>query len=316
MSSADKKITPDNAETITPERAKELLTRSKPNRVVNERNVIAIALDIEAGRWDLNGETIKIAPSGRILDGQHRLLGCVLANKPFRTLIAYDINEKTFKTIDMGRFRTAADILQTEGYVSTTTTASAARRVRNYISGGSLDLSLTRLVVTDFVAAHPYLNTICKMVDPIARSFPRTPLATVLYLANTNRSYELETIKFLEGVHSGANLQKGDPRLTLREWYRYEAQHSRSGKSVSCNAATGATIRAWNAYASGKSMSAIRMISTVNREAMPIVGFERVKFRDVPDIGPRLNVVGAPKRVPLATIMQNQRDLFEERTIA
>jgi hypothetical protein len=55
------------------------------------------------------------------------------------------------------------------------------------------------------------------------------------------------------------------------------------------------------------------MIDNVTRDTVPITGFERVKFRDVPDVGPRANVEGSPKKkTPLAPLIKKQRDLFEE----
>ena len=297
-------------EIITPERAQELLDRAKPNRNIREVRAIEIAMDMEAGRWECNGETIIIAPNGRVLDGQHRLLACIISGIPFQTFISYDIPEKVFDTINGGRVRTAADILQTKGYTTTNITAAASRYSRNYISGGSLENSVPRLLVTNFVGAHPYINTICKIADSSGKMLPRTALGTVLFLANTNRSYEVEAGKFLEGIHTGINLQKGDPRLTFREWYLQEGQRTRKGAGIPTATAIGAVIRAWNAYVSGRSLTSIRGIDNVTRDTMPIIGFERVKFKDVPDIFTRTGAAESVKKAARPR-QQDQLDMFE-----
>jgi len=297
-------------EVITPERAQELIERAKPNRIIRPLIVSGIAADMLTGRWVCNGETIIIAPSGRILDGQHRLLGCITSGVPFQTYISYDVPEDAFDTIDSGRVRTAADILQTKGYTTTNITAAASRYAQNYISGGSLENSIPRLLVTGFVVRHPYINTICKIVDGSGKMLPRTALSTVLFLANTNRSYEVEADKFLEGVHTGVNLQKGDPRLTFREWYMQEGQRTRKGAGIPTTTAIGAVIRAWNAYVSGRGLISIRMIDNVTRDTMPIIGFERVKFKDVPDIFTRVGT-SEPVKKAARPRQQAQLDLFE-----
>ena len=59
--------------TITPEFAKALLELNGINRPLSDPTLKGYIKTLETDRWKLNGETIKVTTSGRLLDGQHRL---------------------------------------------------------------------------------------------------------------------------------------------------------------------------------------------------------------------------------------------------
>ncbi len=99
-------------QTITPEYAKELLAKNTNNRNCKERVVRKYANEIKNDNWKLNGETIKISKSGRLLDGQHRLNAVILANKPIQTYVIDNLDENVFDSIDIGSVRTSANILE------------------------------------------------------------------------------------------------------------------------------------------------------------------------------------------------------------
>ncbi len=98
-------------EIITPAAARSLLDRDSKNRRIRPGTVTRYASDMAAGRWQLNGETLKIAKNGDVLDGQHRLEACVEAATTFQTVIAYDLPASAFRTIDNGAQRTLTDLL-------------------------------------------------------------------------------------------------------------------------------------------------------------------------------------------------------------
>ena len=59
-------------EYITPIRANQLLAQNKRNRPLNLKYVNHLASEMKQGRWEANGESIKLNGS-ELLDGQHRL---------------------------------------------------------------------------------------------------------------------------------------------------------------------------------------------------------------------------------------------------
>jgi uncharacterized ubiquitin-like protein YukD len=95
--------------TITTQLAQEMLKRNPSNRPVRKKNIDAIIAAMEGGTFQLNGETIKIAPDGRILDGQHRLMACAISGVSFQSWVIYDVPAETVGTMDKGASRNAAD---------------------------------------------------------------------------------------------------------------------------------------------------------------------------------------------------------------
>lgn len=68
------------------------------------------------GKWKFNGDTIKVAATGDVLDGQHRLWAVVEAKKPIETIVVHGIDRDAFATIDtVRRMRSGGDVLALNG---------------------------------------------------------------------------------------------------------------------------------------------------------------------------------------------------------
>lgn len=100
---------------ISPEIAEILLAQNDQNRNVNPVNVRKIARQIEAGKFDLNGETIKIAKDGSLNDGQHRLLAVVKVNQSIDSVVVFGLERDTRFTADAGQKRNAGQLLKMRG---------------------------------------------------------------------------------------------------------------------------------------------------------------------------------------------------------
>ena len=92
-------------ETITPARAAEMLASNTNNRPLRRALVESYARDMAAGNWKLNGETIIMGRDETLLNGQHRLHACVMANVPFTTLVVYGIERDAVMAMDSGANR-------------------------------------------------------------------------------------------------------------------------------------------------------------------------------------------------------------------
>lgn len=100
---------------ITPEISKEWLRKNKVNRQINIRRAKQYAYDMTHGKWQLNGEAIKIYEDGTLADGQHRLTGVVMSGITVKMCVIFDVPRDT--TIqDRGRNRSTTDSLLLEGY--------------------------------------------------------------------------------------------------------------------------------------------------------------------------------------------------------
>lgn len=99
-------------ETITPEMATKYFEANGANRPISDVAVDAYSRDIVSGRWDLTGESIKFSRSGRLLDGQHRLLAIIKAARPVRMMVTYGLRESVMDSLDSGRVRSVGDRLK------------------------------------------------------------------------------------------------------------------------------------------------------------------------------------------------------------
>lgn len=97
---------------ITPAMAAEMLKRNTANRKVSRSNVLFLKKQLlDEGKWILNGESIKLAEDGEILDGQHRLIACVESGVNLETVVMLNVPKQSKHTMDTGRNRAASDVL-------------------------------------------------------------------------------------------------------------------------------------------------------------------------------------------------------------
>lgn len=78
----------------------------------------------------------------------------------------------------------------------------------------------------------------------------------------------LDVDAWLEGLHTGARLLPGDPRLTLRNHYL-----SGNGRGADTREHWGKVVKAWNAFASGSKLATLRfrLAHGKTAESMPTI---------------------------------------------
>jgi hypothetical protein len=236
-----------------------------------------------------NGQGIVLCSDGTLLDGQHRLAAVVLAQVTVAMLVVRNAPKDAFITMDSGKSRSLRDVLAIEGYANTPAIAGAARAAYGYAAGTNISYPATRSVLEAFVRAHPYLVKAGELVSGQPRFFSKIPLAAIIFLANESRQYDNEIASFLEGLFSGEGLFKGDPRLTLREWF----SKARIGSRITTLSAFSVYARAWNAYAKGRELTFLRALDAPTLRNLPIIGFARSTYTDVPDLAARKSEISA-----------------------
>jgi len=96
---------------VDPSDAKSLLERNTNNRKLRETVVDYYANEMINGNWVDNGDPIRIARSGRLLNGQHRLSAVVKAGVSLPFHFLSDLSEESFEQMDNGAKRTLNDNL-------------------------------------------------------------------------------------------------------------------------------------------------------------------------------------------------------------
>lgn len=103
-------------ELITPSIAEKLLERNVSNRRVEKSRLLSYVKDMVNGKWkEGTTETIKISKTGRILDGQNRLLAIVKSNCSLYFYVARNLEDDVFDVLDTGKSRNASDCFTVAG---------------------------------------------------------------------------------------------------------------------------------------------------------------------------------------------------------
>lgn len=261
--------------TITPRLARQLLEQNTGNRKFSPTNLAKVKTVMERGEWTLNGEAVKISKSGRILDGQHRLRAAVETETTFETLLVYGLEDEAQETMDSGKSRTLADILSIRGYKSATATAaitlaiirSEMWSIRAAVAGGANAYTVTNRQALDRLEREATIADIPKIIAPVRKVGMSGKTAGLLYYVFSGISSE-DADHFFEKLTTGADMDRGDPILTLRNLLiaaRYQARGEINQTYIAA-----VTIKAWNRYRAGEGSTQLRFrVGGANPETFP-----------------------------------------------
>lgn len=247
--------------TITPEYAEYLLGQNTRNRKISPSNLNTVISALKRGEWKLNGEAIKVAHDGVILDGQHRLLAVVRTGIPIRTLLITGLAADTQQTMDTGKARSLSDVLGLRGYKNS---PSVAATVAAVIRSEDYSLRTSVGVTTGYPVTVPQaiarLEAEPSLLDLAAFSRRYAPIgmagrvAAVSYYAFSKIDQD-DTDHFFDKLLSGEGLDRGNPILTLRNAL-LSLRTERGSKNQTYVLAI--TIKAWNKFRAGDSCSILR----------------------------------------------------------
>jgi hypothetical protein len=279
-----------SVQVVTPEQALAWLTNAARNRHIADTAVRRYGADMETGRWKLNGQTIVFDANGKLVDGRHRLTAIVATQVEVPMLVVWGADPEAFETMDSGRVRSLADTLGIEGRKYASNISATARIVFAYVAGVNLKFSATRSELLDLIRRHPVIETYASMIasrDHLIKGMgvPKTSLAAVLAVANDAGNRDQDVKEFIDGFITGEGLFKGDPRLTLRRWLAKMRSEVGVGGGRVAEPFFAATVKAWSAFANDNDLTNIRLPQFFNRETLPIEGFDRKRWGDVPDLG-------------------------------
>lgn len=241
-------------QTITPGLAKKWLeTTNTNNRNLRKRKVSQYAAMMTRGQWLADGDTYKWDVNGVLLDGQHRLAAIVEANHTVKdAVVMHGLPPESFKVLDSGMMRTPGDALGNN--VASKGHKASAIRLLYVIELMEADprrsdnmTAVTRTDISDYYADYTADMDHCtKMGDKIYSAFKggnRSAWIAFVHLAQ--KASPLHAEEFLEGVLSGANLDKNDARLALRNWLANARRLPTAGAHL------GMLIKAWNNWMTG-----------------------------------------------------------------
>ena len=201
---------------IGPDEAEAILATTSFNRPVSSSRVITLANEMRTGKWQLNGETIVISETGKLLDGQHRLYAIMEAKKHVQVILVYGAPDIAFETIDTGRARTGGDIFAMRGYKHTlvsSATAGMIWRLYHHTNTNEVCPPVFQLRVME---RYPAIQKWAPFVDNTKPVLPKTSLLTALVYLEDVAQAPLLAEQFFTGIAKGNDLAMGSPLLALR----------------------------------------------------------------------------------------------------
>lgn len=259
--------------TITPRLARKLLEQNTNNRDISPGNLAKIKLIMERGEWELNGEAIKIAKNGRILDGQHRLMAAVETATTFSTLIVYGLDDETQETMDSGKSRTIANVLTLRGYKNAARLASIVTSIireeqwsLKAAATGSTAYVVTPKQVVDRLQVEPSLEELASNVRPLTALLSGRTAGLLYYVLSSVDADDAQY--FFDRLVAGDGMERDNPILVLRNLLMVLKQEKRGVRSQTYVSAL--VVKAWNKYRLGEPVKQLKFtIGGANPESFP-----------------------------------------------
>jgi len=247
-------------ENIEPSRAKLYLTRNTRNRSINSRKTERLAQAMKNGEWLFNAQPIVFDVNGVLLDGQHRLMACVMADIAIKSLVVWGAQPESQSTMDLGTPRSVADTLALEGHSNQFALAALAKRIAAYKAHG-----LRAAVLQRTMATHGQILSEGRALENPARYLAQAIAIARLLRMNqslvgllmwlTDQIDATDADFFWGHLKSGSGLEEGYPIWALRTWALSPARDV-SANTFASNLMQGAIIvKAWNKFRAGETVT-------------------------------------------------------------
>lgn len=226
--------------------AEQLLADNELNRKISGVVVDKYARDMRDGRWQLNGQTIKIGVSGKLMDGQHRLEAVKKAGRPFYAIVVRGVPEAAFGSLDVGRRRALGEVLRDQGETNTSVLASGLRWfwMLKYGYVLSANISPTNGELLDVLQKNPEIRDSVKFTSQI-REIMGGGLAAALHYRFGRIEPGLAN-EFFARLIDGIDLSAVSPIYHLRE--RLLKTRAVYRVRISDGERAALAIKAWNAF--------------------------------------------------------------------
>lgn len=244
---------------VTPELAESWLSRNPNNRNLRKAVTDAYARDMLAGRWLINGETIKFDAGGYLRDGQHRLSAVVASETTVPMVVVRGLSPDVMPTVDAGAKRTYSDALRMQGEDNTATLAAVTRRALMWERGARTNtgsVTPTPLEMNAFLAENPRLRTSAEVAAKLSsRSLLPASIFGLCHWLFSDLDPDAADW-FLSRLADGDGLSADDPIAALRN--RIVKMRVGGGR-VNETDALALAINAWNAHRAGETRTKLQL---------------------------------------------------------
>lgn len=254
-------------ETITPQLAKSILANNKSNRSANATITAHYADAISRGQWELNGEAIKIAHDGRLLDGQHRLMAVIKSGVPIQTLVIRGLPTEVFDTLDQGRTRTGGDLLTSMGVSHANSISSIILMYKRLDKGGMIGARANhkvagmtkRDILEEYKSRSHFWDTIVEFARKMyfkKRLFTTSEIGAIsAYLILNKNHRHANVYSFFAQLFSRENVENS----TIIVLHDKIVDSVMTGYKMDKNFKYALLVKTWNSYITGRVLKVLKM---------------------------------------------------------
>lgn len=251
-------------EFVTPAMAQEILSKNTTNRNFIKSRIGYYKHMIEQNQWDVNGESIKIAKDGTLLDGQHRLEAISQSGIGIYTLVVRGLDKEAFVTIDTGKPRTHGDVLKINGYEGNEKLLAASARIAMFFdengiwrkSGKGGRNTVSPQDIMYYIEKHPgVVDSIDRVPSNMSKFLPPAILIGCHYIFSIIDAEKAD--EFVQKLYSGASLKTGDAILALRNRLISMRGDNRAGEGHR-RMIVYYVVHTWNAFMKQRSLQEIK----------------------------------------------------------
>ena len=247
--------------TITPVVATEMLKKNLNNRKVSEKHVNFLANEMRNGNWLFDGQPLRFDEDNILIDGQHRLNAIVKSQTSQNILIVTGLKKESFKVMDTGKNRNAADVLSINGESYYCEISCCARFIikfkNNHSLGGNRLSSTSNTSIINWLDENRNIVENIRTADKLKKQFSgvlsKTYIASLLYLFSEKDVTVAEI--FMRKLCTGLDLSDKDPIFALRKAL---IKDKMSKSNLPQKDKTALIVKGWNAYRLGKSIKVLR----------------------------------------------------------
>lgn len=247
-----------------------VLEQKHDNRPISPTEQDRLKDALEEDRWILDGQTIIFSVEGRLLDGQNRLTAVNETGKALRSYTVWGIPVDAFKTMDIGKKRSAADMLAANKVPDYGSTAAALRVHYRLVSGTmrSVEQTLPDDEIMDYFMHHKEIRYSLVYGQRIKQFVMPSVGSPLHYLLRAKDDTLADAV--YDQLGKGEHLSRRDPFFVLRELLNSRRKdysplrHSIGEKAKADIAAQ--LIEAWNAVRRQKTLTTKWLLEVDQRE--------------------------------------------------
>lgn len=237
---------------LTPALAEVLLEHNFDNRPVSNVAIERYERDIAHGAYRLNGQTIVVARTGELNDGQHRCHAVIRSGVSIDVVMVFGVERDSRLTLDQGMTRTVGHYLGMQGVENAKLTAAVAGYLWQHRHLGRLSSTgRDRPTKSETLAVAEELRS------SIAASIASVPgvgsfvlggrsVLTFAHLTFAHKASWKAANDFMDGLVQSIGLTRGDPIWVLQRRLQKEASR------MVINEKAELIVRGWNAWRRGE----------------------------------------------------------------